>query len=67
MGRSVTPVRPSPRYATLLEAAAYVRLNEVTIRRWIAGGKLTEFRQGRRIVRVDLNEIDAMMAPGGQR
>ncbi|WP_155269466.1 excisionase family DNA-binding protein [Mycobacterium avium] len=36
-----------------------------TIRQMIADGRLTGYRSGARLIRVDLNEIDAAMTPFG--
>lgn len=52
------------RWASLDEAAAYVGLtNERTIRRWIAAGRITGYKLNERVLRVDLNEIDAALKP----
>lgn len=57
---------PQPRrYAKLQQAADYLNVNERTIRDMIADGRLIGYRSGPRIVRVDLNEIDAAMTPFG--
>lgn len=50
------------RYATIEEAAGYLRVNPATIRQMHADGRLTRYQLGPRIIRVDLNEIDAQMA-----
>jgi excisionase family DNA binding protein len=50
------------RYASLADAATYVNCNERTIRRHISAGRLRGYRLGR-LVRVDLDELDAMMRP----
>jgi excisionase family DNA binding protein len=50
------------RYASLAKAAAYADCNERTLRRHIAKGELTGYRLGR-VIRIDLNELDAWMAP----
>lgn len=59
LARSATPRR----YATLAEAADYLRCNERTIRRLIAAGRITGYRSGRRLIRVDLNQVDEAMRP----
>lgn len=51
------------RLATLSDAADYARVNPRTLRRRIADGSLTGYRMGPRLVRVDLNELDALLAP----
>jgi excisionase family DNA binding protein len=43
--------------ATLQEAAAYLHCHERTVRRHIAAGNLTAYRLGKRMIRVDLDEI----------
>ena len=53
------------RYAKLSEAAEYLGVTDRTIRQMIADGRLTGYRSGSRLVRVDLNEIDAGMQPFG--
>ena len=47
-------------YVTIAEAAEYLQISDRTVRRLIADGELTGYRMGqsRRVVRVDLNEID---------
>lgn len=53
------------RYATQAQAAEYLSVTTRTIRQMIADGRLTGYRSGARLVRVDLNEIDAAMRPFG--
>jgi excisionase family DNA binding protein len=53
------------RYITILQAAEYLGVTDRTIRQMIADGRLTGYRNGNRLVRVDLNEIDAAMQPFG--
>lgn len=53
------------RYAKLKEAAAYLGVTDRTIRQMIADGRLTGYRSGARLVRIDLNELDAGMTPFG--
>jgi len=50
------------RYATVAEAAEYVGVHPITIRAMFADGRLTRYQMGPRVLRVDLNEIDAVMA-----
>lgn len=58
-----TPTSNGRRYVTIAEAAKYLAVNPNTIRKMTKEGTLTEYRAGNRIVRVDLNEIDAVMDP----
>jgi excisionase family DNA binding protein len=53
------------RYGTLKQAAEYLGVTDRTIRQMIADGRLTGYRNGTRLVRVDLNELDAAMKPFG--
>ena len=49
------------RWASIDEAAAYLRIHPRTVRKMAAQGRLTLYRNGGRLVRVDLNEMDAAM------
>lgn len=53
------------RYASQQEAADYIGVTSRTIRQMIADGRLTGYRSGSRLVRVDLNELDEAMTPFG--
>ncbi|OBH20802.1 excisionase family DNA-binding protein [Mycolicibacter sinensis] len=53
------------RYAKLKDAADYLGVTDRTVRQMISDGRLTGYRSGSRLVRVDLNEIDAAMRPFG--
>lgn len=53
------------RYAKIIEAAEYLGVTDRTIREMILDGRLTGYRNGARLVRVDLNELDARMQPFG--
>lgn len=53
---------PRRRYAKIGEAAEYLHCTERTIRAMIADGRLRGYRSGTRMVRVDLNDVDAHMA-----
>ena len=44
-------------------AAEHLDVSTRTVRRWIASGDLTGYRAGKRIIRVNLNEVDAMLRP----
>lgn len=58
--------KPTPRrYGKLKEAAEYLGVTDRCIRKMIADGRLTGYRSGPRIVRVDLNELDGLMQPFG--
>ncbi|WP_333894517.1 excisionase family DNA-binding protein [Mycolicibacterium gadium] len=53
------------RYVTIIQAAEYLGVTDRTIRQMIVDGRLTGYRSGRRLVRVDLNELDDAMQPYG--
>jgi excisionase family DNA binding protein len=65
-----TPVPTSPladhagrRFESIPKAAEYFGVGPKTIRRWIDEGRITGFRAGPRLIRVDLNELDALLTP----
>ncbi len=64
------PKTHARRLAKLAEAAQYAACSKYTIRRRIADGTIAGYRLGR-IIRVDLDEIDAalqaMATDGGDR
>ena len=47
------------------QAAEYLGVTSRTIRTMIADGRLTGYRAGARLVRIDINELDAAMTPFG--
>jgi excisionase family DNA binding protein len=51
------------RYATLTEAAEILRCKPKTVRHMIAEGRLTGYRFGNRVIRVDLDELDNTLRP----
>jgi excisionase family DNA binding protein len=53
------------RWVSVQDAAEYIGVTDRTIRQMIADGRLTAYRSGTRLVRLDLNEIDAAMQPFG--
>lgn len=53
------------RYGKISEAAKYLGVTDRTIRQMISDGRITGYRCGSRLVRVDLNEIDDVMRPFG--
>jgi len=57
--RTPTPAPPR-RLVTIADAAEYVGCTTKTIRRRISDGTISGFRFGPRLIRVDLNELDAM-------
>ena len=58
--------RPTQRrLESLTNAAEYADVSTRTIRRYIAAGRLTAYRVGPRLIKVDLNDLDAMLRPVG--
>jgi len=51
------------RYASQQMAAEYAGVCVKTIRRWISSGQLTGYRAGPKLIRVDLDELDALLSP----
>ncbi|UQB74694.1 helix-turn-helix domain-containing protein [Rhodococcus ruber] len=51
------------RLATIPQAADEYGVCTKTIRRYIAAGRITGYRFGPRMIRVDLDEIDALLRP----
>lgn len=48
---------------SIATAAEHGGCHPKTIRRRIADGSLTGYRMGPRLIRVDLNELDALLSP----
>ena len=61
------PTAPRRRYVSMNEAAEYLGVTDRTIRAMVSSGRLTAYRNGPKLVRLDLNEIDAAMQPYGGR
>jgi hypothetical protein len=60
----LTPRTPARRrLATIQATGDYAGVHPATVRRWIAAGLLTGYRAGPKLLRVDLNELDAMLRP----
>jgi excisionase family DNA binding protein len=61
------PHAPTPRrrYVSIGEAAEYLGVTDRTIRQMISDGRLVGYRNGRKLVRLDLNDIDARMEAFG--
>lgn len=56
-----------PRWATRSEAAQHIGVHANTIARWATEGRIREHHFGPRLVRYDLNEIDAMSSTNHQK
>lgn len=57
--------KPTPRWATLNEAAAYFRCHRATMRGYVSQGLLPSagYVGKRKALRIDLNEVDALVQP----
>lgn len=53
------------RWASLQVTADYLGVSDRTVRNMIADGRIRGYRNGSRVMRVDLNEVDAAMTPFG--
>ena len=54
---------PPRRLASLATAAAYADVSTRTLRRYISQGRLTGYRVGPRLVKIDLRELEALARP----
>lgn len=54
------------RLASTAAAAAEHDISVWTVRRWIKVGMLTRYQLGPRVLRVDLDELDALVQKGGR-
>lgn len=52
------------RYASVPSAAEYAGCEHKLIRKLVASGDLKAYRLGSRLIRIDLDELDALMAGG---
>jgi len=51
------------RLRSIADAAEFAGVHPRTIRRRIADGTLNGYRMGPRLIRIDLNELDAILRP----
>ena len=51
------------RYETLQSTAERLAVDTRTVRRWIASGRLNAYRTGPRLIRVNVEEVDALLTP----
>lgn len=63
--RGMLQSAPRRRYVSVTAAAEYLDVSTRTIRQMISDGRLTAYRNGRKLVRLDLHEIGATMTPYG--
>ena len=55
--------RAKQRLSSIPDAAEQYGVHHQTIRRYISAGRITGYRFGPRMLRVDLDELDALMRP----
>ncbi len=48
---------------TIAAAAAYADVHPVTLRRWVAAGRLPAYRVGPRLLKVDRDELEGIVRP----
>lgn len=51
------------RIASINAAAEYAGVSTKTIRRYVAAGRLTGYRIGPRLIKINLAEVDALLRP----
>jgi excisionase family DNA binding protein len=51
------------RLESISAAAAYADVHPRTIRRYIAAGRLTAYRVGPRLIKVDIADLEALLTP----
>jgi excisionase family DNA binding protein len=61
MAKSAIPA--SRRLVGITQASKYADVHPITIRRWVAAGRVPAYRAGPRLLKIDLNELDAMLRP----
>lgn len=57
--------RKARRWTSINDVAAYIGVSIRTVHTMIADGRLKAYRNGARLIRLDLNEVDAAMQPFG--
>ena len=62
-GRANGPTRRPRQLISLAEAAKYADVGSRTIRRYIATGRLRAYKVGPRLVKVDIDDLDALLRP----
>lgn len=66
MARSTAPTIPAPperRLRSIEQVAEYLGVSQRAVREWIGSGILTAYRVGPRLLRLDQNEVDALVVP----
>jgi excisionase family DNA binding protein len=58
----LSDVNGGKRFASIPEAAEEWDVHPATVRKWLATGLIRSYRSGPRLIRVDMKEIETMMA-----
>lgn len=59
---SNTPIEHA-RWASVAEVASYIGASEKTVYRHVWAGELPARRLGKKMLRIDLNDVDALLRP----
>ena len=51
------------RLMTISAAAEYADVHPVTLRRWVAAGRLPAYRVGPRLLKIDLDDLESIIRP----
>lgn len=51
------------RLASITEGAGYANVCRRTIYNWVQTGRITGYRTGPKVIKVDLDELDALIRP----
>ncbi|MCG7597842.1 helix-turn-helix domain-containing protein [Mycobacterium sp. PSTR-4-N] len=54
---------PAPAYFGIPDAAAYLGVEHKTVRRLITSGELPAYRLGKRLIKIKVADLDALLTP----
>lgn len=57
------PTKNPRNFESVADVAARYRVTTRTVRRWIAEGRLTAYRVGPTLIRLDVAEVDRLLSP----
>lgn len=57
--------RAQRRHPGLIEAAEMAGVHKATMRRWIIEGRVRGYRVGPRLIKVDIDDLEALLKPIG--
>lgn len=55
--------QPAPAYFGIPDAAAYLGVDHKTVRRLITSGELPAGRLGKRLIKIKVSDLDALLVP----